>query len=199
MNKKGFTPLEFLKNFIEARRNKQKTLTGFTLIELLVVIAIIGLLSTIVMVSLNTARAKARDTKRKGDIRQIRLALEMYYDKYGKYPLAGSCAYGSNCYVYSTDSANWLPALISEGFISALPLDPKNNAAGPWSTGNYSYAYGNVDTNGQSFDLTAQLENTSDADRCAVKCYKFYFDNRNWCCSGGGYSGQILEDSPLTP
>lgn len=171
---------------------------GFTLIELLVVIAIVGLLASIVMVSLNSARAKARDTKRKADLRQIRLALEMYYDSNGKYPVAGTCAYGSNCYVYSTSGANWLPAL--SGYMSAVPLDPTNNASGPWTTGNYSYAYGNVDTNGQSFDLTAQLENTSDPDRCGLKNYKFYFDNRAWCVAfGGGYSNQVYEDSPLTP
>ena len=53
---------------------------GFTLIELLVVIAIIGLLAAIVMVSLNSARAKARDAQRKSDITNFSLALEMYYD-----------------------------------------------------------------------------------------------------------------------
>ena len=147
MKNKGFTSLEFFKNFIGVEKNNQKTLTGFTLIELLVVIAIIGLLSSIVMVSLNTARIKARDTKRKADIRQIRLALEMYYDTNGRYPQAGGCAYGSNCYVFSTVGSSWLPALVGT-YMSALPLDPKNNADGPWITGNYSYAYGNVDTNG---------------------------------------------------
>jgi prepilin-type N-terminal cleavage/methylation domain-containing protein len=59
---------------------------GFTLIELLVVIALIGLLSTIVLVNTGGMRAKARDAKRVEALNQIRLALELYYDRYGKYP-----------------------------------------------------------------------------------------------------------------
>lgn len=57
-----------------------RTNKGFTLIELLVVIAIIGILSSVVLVSLNTARQKARDAQRISDVRQIQLALEFYYD-----------------------------------------------------------------------------------------------------------------------
>ena len=59
---------------------------GFTLIELLVVISIIGLLSSVVLASLNTARAKSRDARRISDIRQIRNALELYKDSTGYYP-----------------------------------------------------------------------------------------------------------------
>lgn len=64
--------------------NKNK---GFTLIELLVVIAVISLLSSVILSSLNSARSKARDAKRKQDTLQIRTALQMYYNDNGSYPL----------------------------------------------------------------------------------------------------------------
>jgi len=63
---------------------------GFTLIELLVVIAIIGLLSTLAVVALNSARQRSRDAKRVADIRQIQTALELGFSEVSSYPPVNS-------------------------------------------------------------------------------------------------------------
>lgn len=65
---------------------KQKLSKGFTLIELLVVISIIGILATLVLANLNSARQRGRDAQRKSDLRSIQEALQLYYNDFNKYP-----------------------------------------------------------------------------------------------------------------
>lgn len=173
---------------------------GFTLIELLVVIAIIGLLSSVVVASLNSARMKARDAMRMQQLGEIRKALELYYSANGYYPPSG-CGWDCNGYRYSYSASSW-NALASElaPYISTLPVDPINTACAPWSNNCFSYAYGNVSRNSNpaQYDLTGQLEDTGSAYRCGVRNYKFYFTGTSpWCVAhGGSYSNQIFEASP---
>lgn len=86
---------------------------GFTLIELLVVIAIIGVLASVVLASLNTARRKSRDARRITDLKQVQLALELYFDANGEYPFSGTTP------VFATDLAVLRPT-----YIPALSADP---------------------------------------------------------------------------
>ncbi len=86
---------------------------GFTLIELLVVIAIIGILSSVVLASLNSARQKGRDARRISDIKQLQLALELFYDANQSYPTTTAA-------VVTTS----LTGLSAAGYIAALPTDP---------------------------------------------------------------------------
>ena len=85
---------------------------GFTLIELLVVIAIIGLLATIVLVSLNNAKNKANNTKVKADMSQLMLASEMYYSD------SSPAAYPANL------------AALSPTYIQRIPTQPSGPAYG---------------------------------------------------------------------
>lgn len=153
---------------------------GFTLIELLVVISIISLLSSIVLASLNTARIKARDARRMEDLRQIRTALELYYDDNGNYPVISG-------WVYSTNWGTLQTALAP--YLKKMPVDPINNTNGPWTTGRYTYAYGNNTASyPNEYDLVAQFENTSNSNRCELKgwIYNTVGNDRPWCQGSHG-------------
>lgn len=60
--------------------------SGFTLIELLVVIFIIGILATLIVANFQGARQRARDSKKKTELNNLKTALRLYYNDYQNYP-----------------------------------------------------------------------------------------------------------------
>lgn len=169
--------------------------SGFTLVELLIVVAIIGVLSSVVISSLNGARMKSRDARRVSDLKQIRIALEMYYDQNGSYPIVKWATSGITSYDSSLSRWTQLQNFLSP-YISKLPADPKSSgSSGPWYTGNYHYAYGSV--NGLSYDLVGQFEDIDNSQRCSIRQYRYhsgegaYPPETIWC---GNFSPYMYAD-----
>lgn len=143
---------------------KKQGKKGFTLIELLVVIAIIGILSSIVMVSLTTARSKARDSRRIVDLKTIQLALAEYYSDNIKYPTG---IHGTaNDYLNKTTT-----------YLTTIPADPNSTVACSTGAQDSCYTYVPLSPAGGSCNLadryhlgaTLELTNTpgltQDADQ----------------------------------
>ena len=107
---------------------KIKKTNGFTLIELLVVIAIIGLLSTVAVVAFNSARQKARDARRLGDLRQLATAIQLLADDQGDYFSTGGTGKclgfgnGQTCWNGSVSGSDSLNAALAP-YIK-IPSDP---------------------------------------------------------------------------
>lgn len=117
---------------------------GFTLIELLVVIALIGILSTMVLVSMGGARGKARDAKRESDIRQMVLAMELAYSDDEKYPQSQEA-----------------PLIIQSSkrvYLDPVPTDPKvGNPRYKWRDNSIGAS---THCGSQNYCIYAQMEDT---------------------------------------
>lgn len=148
---------------------------GFTLIELLVVIAVIGLLASIVLVSVGPARKKARDARRLSDVRQINLAMEMCYDDSG-------CA-GAEQYPDSENYANDIDKIDEDGtpLYLDVPCDPLDTDCDT-EKGDDDHEYVWINGTTQYYCVYVQLEAPSDT---------------TWACaSNKGVAQQESADTP---
>lgn len=106
---------------------------GFTLIELLAVVTIIGLLSTVGMVSYDSARQSSRDAKRVSDAKQLQQALEIYFEYHDGYPDDGvSGPDGLEIGTPETatlSDAGFAPATEGQIFMVNLPRNPEPGGA----------------------------------------------------------------------
>jgi len=167
---------------------------AFTLIELLVVIAIIGILATISVISLQNVRAKARDARRVADVKQIQIALELYFSDVGRYPTAAEFNLGS---LYSTSSNGTTTYMV---IIPTAPNPPDGNCDSQSNVYLYSQQQGGSDYSidyclGGKASLDAGLKcATSDAilDRDCCSAFPIAYEGGPYDADGistttGGY------------
>ena len=147
---------------------------GFTLIELLVVISIIGLLSSVVLSSLNSAKVKTRDTQRKMEFNSLVTAMHLYYDKYGYYPPNMA----SPVFPYATNFNNMAGTLVTEGFLSKVPVSPCG-ATCAYTLG--GYAYYNYGTGNLALLLTTLETGANSTTGVPPSCRRDWGVGTNWC------------------
>jgi prepilin-type N-terminal cleavage/methylation domain-containing protein len=164
-------------------KNKSKK-KGFTLIELLVVVAIIGLLSSVMLASLNSARGKARDAKRLSDMHQMQVALELYYNTFGSYPnsdYAGCGGWDSSGTPVGAPS--FITPLVSNNFLPAHLFDTTNDDCGNYAY--YRYVAGSYScdiSKGYYYVLGIRDMETSSNP---------YKSSPGWNCSGRDWQGEF--------
>lgn len=132
-----------------AEKTCEEKISGFTVLELLVVIAIIAVIASIAFAGMNSARQKARDTRRVSDLGEIRKAIEMYVIANGRLPGSfgpGNCNGAGGC--NSTEVQPWIPGLTDE-YIAEVSADPLNSVA-------YRYRYRS--SGADEYELDASLE-----------------------------------------
>ncbi len=129
------------------------TRRGFTLIELLVVIAIIGILSAVVLASLNTARSKGADASIKSNLKTIQTQAELYHDTAGnKYHTTFSASAGCT----TASPGLFADTTVRNAMNSAISATGGTALSGTASTD----AFCAIGQNGASYTFIVKLKST---------------------------------------
>ncbi len=167
---------------------------GFTLIELLVVIAIIGILSTMAVIALGNARAKARDAKRQSDLKMLQTAIELYISDNGNVPDPGS---GSGDR-WDGVSGN-LESLLASYLPGGLPEDPSSTPRDwiyCWNASNDTYMI--ATSLEQNISVSGDLDSVSNwaASECIGSDDGLQINAAPNCSDSNG--GTIDDDTSVT-
>jgi len=147
---------------------------AFTLVELLVVISIMAILTIVTVSQFRTARKRANDVARKGDLNSVAKALQLYFADYGYMPLAsadGKIMIGVNKIEWGYEFKDNSP----QPYTYMIKL-PKENTEG-WP----QYCYKNEGgTSPKKYALFAKLEVTSDSE-CENNVYSCGTETDKYC------------------
>lgn len=150
---------------------------AFTLVELLVSIAVIATIIGLALPNFLGARSRARDARRKGELNQVKTALQLYYNDYKVYPAAGSGGVGMLNYIAGcgADGATLCPSTCTVAFAAGgTGCDTVYMSKFPGELGSSMFYY--QVNSGDDFCLKGSLENASDSEiaaswaRCVSKC-----------------------------
>lgn len=132
---------------------------GFTLLEIIIAISLIAFFVTLPILAYSNYLKKTRDTQRKNSVNQIQSALEQYRANNGKYP----------------PNETWKDVLVAQGYLPSIPVDPFDGQGVTDEAGVYYGFDYSASPDGQSYLLSARLEENERSSASAPANEKSYY------------------------
>jgi prepilin-type N-terminal cleavage/methylation domain-containing protein len=171
----------------------RNTRHGFTLVEIMVTIAILGILTSVLVVGLAQSSRKARDIDRQGDLRELQGAVELYKQRYGRYPAGCNGAdnwSGQTGSSFACASGSQYIVNLAPEFISALPQDRRLNGT------NSGYLY-YTNAAGTAYKIVAHRTVESERVTTSHSFAGCDAGSGNGICDGTSPSGPWSGNTPI--